>query len=539
MSAERPRVLVLGAGLAGLTVARQLARSGFEVVLLEKSRLAGGKAGSRTAQPGVDGNPVPGVLYEHGYHIFAPWYRNMLRLTEELGITLRPVSRWHYKRLAAGADDGWKGLYLPSTPHELLDVLRNSPLPAADTLLYFYFVLDMIGMPLSQKAVLDRVTRLGLMRGRWYATESLPVIEEESILKAAAVPVHEMSAYTAKILSSYFLYTVRPSSLLRMLGSAVAPQPSLFMLPGDLQATLIEPFVAAVRKDGVDLRYGHAATKLVLAPDPVTGARRRIAGVEVEVDATAGGGAVRRELMTADAFVVATPLDVSQQLLAVSELLAHAPALGRINSLRTAPMAALYLTLRDGVRPELPEEHCFLMGGEYGLSFIDLRSHWQNPPYALSFISSNFAPLRHLSREEQYACLIGEIERFLGIGRADVAHWCLFPNADPGQQLFINTVGSWTDRPDVACENVDNLYFAGDWVKNRIDLACMEGAVSAALQAAHVIGTRHAHRPGVRVPEPPLVAGRYPPALVRLVVRLLSPLALATLLWARVRGSDS
>ena len=60
MSAERPHALVLGAGLAGLTVARQLARNGFRVTLLEKSRLAGGKAGSREALSGRDGQPVPG-----------------------------------------------------------------------------------------------------------------------------------------------------------------------------------------------------------------------------------------------------------------------------------------------------------------------------------------------------------------------------------------------------------------------------------------------------------------------------------------------
>ena len=103
-------------------------------------------------------------------------------------------------------------------------------------------------------------------------------------------------------------------------------------------------------------------------------------------------------------------------------------------------MAALYLTLRDGVRAELPEEHCFLMGGEYGLSFIDLRSHWQNPPYALSFISSNFAPLRHLSRRTyRLGRKRRRLTRFAGmfsVGRrvvregtsADCLHsggWCL------------------------------------------------------------------------------------------------------------------
>ncbi|MFN8642597.1 MAG: FAD-dependent oxidoreductase [Candidatus Binatia bacterium] len=520
-SRPRPTVLVLGAGLAGLTVARALSRHGFAVTLLEKSTHAGGKAGSREATA-ADGEPLPGQRYEHGYHIFAPWYVNVLPLLQELGIALEGIRRWHYKTIR----EGWKGLYLPSTPRQLIEVLRNSPLSVPDTLLYFYFCLDMIGKPLSQRAVLDRVTRLGLMRSRWYATETLPIIEEESILKAAAVPVHEMSAYTAKILSSYFLWTLKPSRL--RLCSSAQPEPSLFMLTGDLQETMIEPYVAQVRRDGVDLRYQHEAMRVRVAPASDGGGRLTITAVEVRTP----DGAT--QTMTADAVVVATPLDVAQRLLGVNDLIACDPPVGRINHLRTAPMAALHLTLK-GSPPTLPPEHCFMMGGEYGLSFIDLSSHWQRPPYTLSFISSNFAPLLHLERPQQYERLIAEIATFLPITAADVAHWCLFPNAAPGEQLFINTVGSWTDRPRPRSTRVDNLYFAGDWVKNRVDLACMEGAVSAALLAAREVGQSFRHHPGVSVPDGPKVAGRYPPLLVRAVVILLAPFALLAYACAKLR----
>lgn len=524
MHSSGPSALVIGGGLAGLTVARELATHGFSVTLLEKSSLLGGKAGSH--EPRDNGRPAPNVRYEHGYHIFAPWYRNVLRIVHELGITLQPVRRWHYKTKT----DGWKSLFLPSTPGELLEVLRNSPLPPADTLLYFYFVLDMIGLPLSQKAALDRVTRLGLMRSRWYATETLPKIEEESILKAAAVPVHEMSAYTAKILSSYFLWTLKPTNLLRMFKPAAEPEPSLFMLPGDLQETFVEPYARLVANAGVDIKYEHEVTRIHLQPVPPSSKKCAISYVEAVV----GGQATtspKVEQFTADAFVVATPLDVTQRLLNVSELLAVEPSIGRINRLRTAPMAALQITL-NGPGPKLPKEHCFLMGGEYGLSFIDLSSHWKNPPYTLSFISSNFAPLRYLTRQEQYNRLIDEISHFLPIGPTDVKHWCLFPNVEPGRQLFINTVGSWTDRPTATPSNVSNLFFAGDWVKNRIDLACMEGAVSSALNAAREVALCHPDVPGVSIPDGPLVAGRYPPSLIRLAVLLASPLALLTYLWA-------
>jgi predicted NAD/FAD-dependent oxidoreductase len=512
-----------------MTVARELATHGFEVVLFEKTDLVGGKAGSQVGDP--QSKPIPGVRYEHGYHIFAPWYGNMLGITKQLGIQLIGVNRWHYRTMG----QGWKGLFLPSTPRELLEVLRNSPLPAADTLLYFYFVLDMIGQPLSQKAVLDRITRLGLMRDRWYVTDTLPEIEQESILKAAAVPLHEMSAYTAKILSSYFLWTLKPTDLMRMFRPASEPPPSLFMLPGDLQETLIEPYRKLVEAAGVTIRCGHEATKILLGPvstavGPNGTSKVSIAAVEV-VKGNGTSATTTAERIEGDVFVVATPLDVTQRLLAKSEILALEPSIGEINHLRTAPMASLHLTLAQPVAG-LPKEHCFLMGGVYGLSFIDLSSHWREPKYTLSFISSNFAPLRYLSRQEQYDRLIAEIGLFLPIRPQDVTHWCLFPNDGPGKQLFINTVGSWTDRPDVKATNVSNLYFAGDWVKNRVDLACMEGAVSAALNAARAVAEAHQHVNGVTIPDGALVAGRYSPTFIRWVVRLAAPLALLAFWWA-------
>jgi hypothetical protein len=152
----------------------------------------------------------------------------------------------------------------------------------------------------------------------------------------------------------------------------------------------------------------------------------------------------------------------------------------------------------------------------------------------LSFIASDFMPLQSLKTEqEQYAALMDEIGRYLPIGLHDVRAWQLNPNTDKGLRLFINTAGSWPDRPDPSC-GIDNLFFAGDWVKNRVDLACMEGAASAALQAAHEIGEKWKATPGVTVPEPPLVAKRYPPGLIRMATWAVAPLMAAVWAFARI-----
>jgi len=507
MPAERPTVLVLGGGLAGLTVGRALQANGFAVTILEASPRAGGKAG---CAPGVDGE-----LWEHGYHIFAPWYANMRRLTDELGVKLIEIPHWHYiERAADGVLPPSAGgpaprrarMMLPTTPAELIETLRNAPLPAAEMLLYFYFVLDMIGKPISQKGLLDQVSRVGFMRDRWYATPVWPRIERESLLKASAVPAFEMSAYTAKILSSYFLRTMRPS---------------LMILPGDLQRTLIDPYVGRVTAGGVTIEYGCKAKRLVMG----SGTRPQIAAVDVE---SADGTQAR----SADVYVVTTPLDVTRELI-TSDILAHDPDLGSIQRLRVAPMAALHLELVDR-RSDIPAEHVFLSGGRYGLSFIDCTPHWPAcKTTVLSFIASDFMPLRSLSEAEQYALLMDEIGRYLPLRMKDVRRWQLNTNTRDGLRLFINTAGSWPDRPDPSCR-IDNLFFAGDWVKNKVDLACMEGAVSAAHQAAHDIGERWKAWNGITVPPPPLVAPRYPPWLVRLAVIAMAPLVALIYAWARL-----
>ena len=52
--------------------------------------------------------------------------------------------------------------------------------------------------------------------------------------------------------------------------------------------------------------------------------------------------------------------------------------------------------------------------------------------------------------------------------------------------FFINTIGAWPNRP-TARTFAKNLYVAGDYAKNPIDLACMEGAVYASLHAARAL----------------------------------------------------
>ena len=75
-------VLVLGAGLAGLTAARDLAAAGTDVVVLEVRDRVGGRVEQLRID---DGRPI-----QFGGEVVGPFHTAYLGLVEELGLTLQP-----------------------------------------------------------------------------------------------------------------------------------------------------------------------------------------------------------------------------------------------------------------------------------------------------------------------------------------------------------------------------------------------------------------------------------------------------------------
>ncbi len=72
------RVVIVGAGLAGLSAAKYLTDSGYKVTLLEKRDRAGGKVSSW--------QDVDGDWLESGLHVFFGAYRNLLTFMRETGL---------------------------------------------------------------------------------------------------------------------------------------------------------------------------------------------------------------------------------------------------------------------------------------------------------------------------------------------------------------------------------------------------------------------------------------------------------------------
>ena len=97
------RVIILGGGVAGMSAAHELIERGFEVVVLERAYMAGGKARSIPVIT-EDGEPsghevaagavapiehrVPG---EHGFRFFPGFYKHVIDTMQRIPSAARAV----------------------------------------------------------------------------------------------------------------------------------------------------------------------------------------------------------------------------------------------------------------------------------------------------------------------------------------------------------------------------------------------------------------------------------------------------------------
>ena len=153
---SNPSAIVVGGGLAGMVVARELALRSWRVILLERSKRLGGKAGSDIKN---------GRLLEHGYHVFPQWYPNVRAILDRIGVRLIDFDRYHF--LLPGAYPQKITVLGPSSLSAIWHNTFHGLLPWYHNVLYNYSVLDMISRPLSEKSFLDRVSQVGLIRGKW------------------------------------------------------------------------------------------------------------------------------------------------------------------------------------------------------------------------------------------------------------------------------------------------------------------------------------------------------------------------------------
>jgi len=454
---SQPRVVVIGGGLAGMTVAKELRKRAFDVVLLESSDRLGGKAGAYH-----EGNEY----VEHGYHVFAGWYRNTRALLRDIQADQNLIDTHQFYVLRKGDYPNFVALHQMSPPWNIVRNIFSGILPWPQVLLLFYSVLDLQSQPFRHRGYLDRISVNGFLRSRFYTSEEMSAFQQNSALQASSIPNYELSAMTSQ-------RTIQ--------AWAAAPEPLFSILNGNLQEKFIAPFETHLRDLGVKIHLQRGVTRLKIK-------NGQISGLDI------GGSGPSIPTGKKDIYVLTTPQEVTRTFVDADVYAAEdsspnqAPTrLADIVKLQSAPMAALYLVLNRTI-DHLPSDHVMLQESRYGLSFIDVSQHWPNLAHtALSIIAANFDALSPLSKADQEAYLVRELQEYIPtLKKSDIAHSSMHPNLD--DPLFLNTVGAWKYRPGTRTR-IPNLYIAGDYCKSEADLTTMEGAVISALNTARQILT--------------------------------------------------
>jgi protoporphyrinogen oxidase len=427
------RVVVVGAGPAGLTAARALTTAGAAVTVLERDPRPGGRSG--VAELRVDGQAW---RFDRGAEFIASFYRSTRYLARQVGLGRRELVR------------------LPMDSRIVLDGRRH-PLPTG--------AAAMLRTPLLSASTRRRLaglgTRLAASAPRWGDLAAAADLDDEDA--ASWFAAHVGRDYAERILPATLDALMlspadRTSRAVALAQVAAAPGAHLYCPRGGL-GTLWESVAAAL-----DVRYD--TTVVALRPD----------GDRVHVD-TAGGDTV-----TADAVVLAGPPSLGTALLPADH-----PDRSLADDATFSPAVLLHVALAapapvpHPVSPVGPGRHPLA-----GVEPLEIRGTGQvpdgrgglavcaSPQLGAELLDEPDRPIRSL--------LLAEAERLLGQPLGDILGWSVVRHRY-GVPLF--GVG-WLRRlhaRDAALRarthRVGRIHLAGDWLAS----PSLEGAVRSALHA--------------------------------------------------------
>ena len=432
------KVVVLGAGYAGLACAAELVLRGHEVTLLESRALLGGRAHSFV-------EPKTGLTLDNGQHILMGCYHETLALLKQLGVTdrLQTPPRLNVPYCSERGNHALTAS-APAPLHLLSALLHFGELSAGDKLAAIKLALRLHAgqNPGPHETVGDWLRRWkqtpNIIRALWeplcLAALNEPVDSGSAALFATVIrrsflgSAADSTIYLSRVGLSD-LFSPEIGELLEMCGSRIGTQ-----LP-----------VKALRFDGTVLN-------------------------EIEL----GDGTILRP----EAVVSALPWHVLRSLLPAESKLAQA-----CRSLGDAPIVSLHLWMD---RPILDEP--FIGFLDSPVHWVFNRDHIQGPTprqegHVVTVVISGARSVLDLSPHELEELTLREMRRFLPATReAKVLHRMIYKARSA---TFAATPEAETLRPGSVTE-WSNLWLAGDWTDTGLP-ATIEGAIVSGRRAATVV----------------------------------------------------
>jgi isorenieratene synthase len=449
--ASRPRAVVVGGGIAGLTAATGLAERGVDVDLVESQDYLGGRVGGWTEHRGG-----AELAMNRGFHAFFRQYYNLralLRRTDPDLRMLAPVTDYPLID-GAGRRDTFRGL--PRTPpfNALAFALRSPTFRLGD----LARINARAAAPLAAVSVPDTYRRLDHIDAETFLKsinfpESARHLAFEVFSRSFfAEPAHLSAAELATMFHIYFL------------GSS---EGLIFdVATANFDVSLWNPLKGYLSERGVRVHLGTPVSRI--GPGKRNGFR---------VHTDSGGH------LDADAVVLALDVGGLQHVVSASPGLGDDLWRGRIRRLRTAPPFVVHRLWLD--RPVDADRPAFLgTAGHQPVDNISVLERYEREAAAWARRHRGSVVELHsyaASSESPGDAAIGRLHRlYPETASARVVYECELRRADC--PLF--APGTYTDRPTVATPR-PGLVLAGDGIRVDLPVALMERAATTGWSAAN------------------------------------------------------
>ncbi len=501
------KVVILGAGVGGLTAAHELSERGFRVEVYERRDVVGGKARSFTLD---DGRPA-----EHGFRFFPGFYKHLRHTMERIPYRGQPrgvLDNLTVTRDVQVLQKDKPPINLPTRLWRLdTRFLKSIRLGARHKFTATF------GLSRHDAGVLTGHLRtlLGACPERRFADyetldwldfcgalqENPPGKADDQYGKMVRALTRSLVAARADELS------VRTGGyiLLQLQLAVLRPRGHIpSVLNGPTSTVWLEPWREHLKSRGVEFHLEHTVKEFRCADGRIQ---------EVIVEDKAGNQRPVRERW----YVAALPFEI-MRCLVTPEMAAVDPSLAGLCNLQDRWMNGVMLYLRRDV--PLVYGHTIYIDSPWALTSISQRQFWVRPELGrvngqtvagvLSVDVSDWdspgivygKPAKSCTKEEIVEEVLAQIREHLA--RTDTPHALdndniagsfvdediKGPNPDGVtvnlEPLLVNTPGSWADRPEAAT-GIENLFLASDYVRTYTDLATMEGANEAARRAVNGI----------------------------------------------------
>lgn len=236
--AVQKKVLVIGAGLAGLAAAEKLLDAGLAVTVVDSFPLPGGRVASFEVPVPVAGL-APGDVVEHGLHAFFQHYHALYGLMQRAGLNKPPF---------AG-----EGIYFWN-PEQAHYRVEGGPL---------FWLIRSLGLPEGVRgarwpaltafaSLTAKLASLLKAENQTDTQSALHLLQRFDVPEAAIDSVFRPCMYS---LTSLSLERLSALEMLRWM-SSILPDPRIRCLQGGGSQALCMPIAEGLQKRGADFRYG-------------------------------------------------------------------------------------------------------------------------------------------------------------------------------------------------------------------------------------------------------------------------------------------